>query len=618
MEGLDRTLRIAAEKLRRLPAFEGTAMVTDDPILAAQTSSLFQRPSHYFVVLDGPRMGRSDAQSEVVRRRNALAKSRARQILLGSLSETALQAIKCAGGPYIQANDLEQVVSTLRGTVKRPKKSLHWGPTNLGVGLYLARLGSKELVCDLAESPSIESVSVGRHLLVACERGDELAEVIASNLAYGFSASFATFPEIAEKEREDWIEDIYAVGEKGNAHPDFESISLRAKGHLVSLDVGRYATVLWVTAGFPWGIAIPTKPSSHFRRYPDFGRMIVEGLWSSAPSVGGRTALLIDPGTVSGSEIPNVNRALLANGCLTHVMRDKGASVAEVGSVIDLLPHDIIVLSSHAGDASGERLTYEYEDYEGRRRQLIVDEAVGIGYDQSEGKFQVTTFNRFHSIDGVDWRDKSAKEALPVGSAVLAWSDKATTKESRDFIVDRKPIPRVIGSMGIQLNDGTWFFVSQGFSPASAPLIVNNSCWSWHEISERTMYAGARGYLGCLVPVLGAEVEKVSEGIFGRYLGLPLPIAMWAAQRDAYQNSRRCPYVLVGLPCIHIPQNESDSASFYEQAIIDGIVYWTKASNSTLGGEGAKRSADFLSRKLEEFRRNLVRRPIPKDRKPYT
>lgn len=619
MPHLDRKLRVAAGKLRAIPRFESTALVTDDAVLAAQTSSLFLRPNSYFNVLDGPRIGRPDEINELVRRRNALAKGNARLVLIGGVADEAIRAIKHEGGAFIEASNIEDVVFALRGRVKRPKKSLPWGRTNLGVGLYLARNAGKELSCGLPQSPSTAIVERGRHLLVACERGNDLAEIIASNLAFGFNASFATFPELPKDELEQWVEDLYALGESAAAGKDIESIEARARAHLDGLDVTPYATVLWVTAGFPWGIALPATPSTHLTRYPDLGRTVMEGLWASRSTVSGsRTALLIDPGTVGGAEMPVVNRALLENGSLTQVLRDRGATVAEVQSLVDLLPYDIIVLSSHAGDASGERITYEYEDYERKHRRLVVDEAVGFGYDRTQDMVRVSTYSRFHSLDGVDWRDSAAKAALPVGSAIQTWTHMPEDRR-RGSVVQREPIPRVNGSMGIQMHDGTWFFFSHGFSPLAAPLIVNNSCWSWHHLSERAMFAGARGYLGALRPILGPEAESVSEGVFERYLGLPLVIALWTAQRDTYDAPSRHPFVLVGLPCVAILPNTEDSVAFLERAIIDEMAYWTTVAGESGSAQGrvvGRQNADYLARKLSEFREDLVRRPMPLNRVP--
>jgi hypothetical protein len=592
-----------------VPAFEKAVLVTDDPLLAARVAALFARPGRYLPVLDGPRMARQDADNEIVRRRNAMVMTGARHVLLGGLSTPASEAMRRGWNTCSVSDHYEDHVAALRGVVKRPATALEWGPDNLGVGLYQARLRRQEFCPVLAQSPDSSVVEGGNHLLVACERGNDLAEVLASNLAFASGASLALFPELSEDERDAWMEEIYALGEGGDVSARLGDLAQRARAHLGTLDFAKYGTILFVTAGFPWGIAVAEVATTHMYRYPDFGRAIVEGLWASQkPDRGARTALLIDPQTVEGSEVPVINRALLKNGTLTRVVRGPAATQTRVQCLLDLMPHDVVVISSHAGDAPGERLTYEYPDADGRQRRLVVDQAIGIGYDRFDDKFSVMHYHRFHSLDGVDWRDKAEKAALPVGTAITSWSTVGGPMDRKEFIVERLPLPRVVGSMAIRLHDGIWLFASHGFAPDSAPLILNNSCWSWHELSQRTTFAGARGYIGTLFPVVGAEAQEVGAALFGGHIGKELCRALWLTQRAVYGSSARWPYVMVGLPFVAIRLNGIDSVAFTTKAYLDGIAHWAaRASNSPHEDvrQNARRFSRFLFEDLQQFRENL-------------
>jgi hypothetical protein len=583
-----------------IPSHEDSVLITDDPLLAARVSALFVRRGRYLSVIDGPRMSRPDADSEVVRRRNAIVMSGARKVLVGGLPSSAVSGIRPGWRDCTVSDEYDDHVRTLRGIVKRPTHALHWGPENLGIGLYQARLARKALLPDLSTSPAINLIEAGNHLLIACERGDPLAEVIASNLAYAC---------------QDWLEEIYALGEGGDLTGRFSELAHRARSHLGELNFARFKTVLFVTSGFPWGIALPEVATTHMYRYPDFGRAVVEGIWASQKADrSARNALLIDPQTVKGSEIPAINQALLKNGTLSHVVRGPAATQLRVQFLTELLPHDIIVVSSHAGDAPGERITYEYPDAEGRQRRLVVDRAVGIGYDKFSDKYRVMEYHRFHSLDGVDWRDKVGKAALPVGSAINSWSAMGGPIDRKEFVVAQQKIPRVIGSMAMQLHDGIWLFALHGFAPGSAPIFINNSCWSWHELSQRTTYAGARGYLGSLFPIADAEAQEVGTALFDRYIGQELPRALWLAQQDIYGASARRPYVMVGLPFIAIRPNITDSVSYTNKAYLDGIAHWTEQAISSPQEEvrqNAKRYSSFLVEDLQAFRQSLRRgRPV--------
>ncbi|MCP4331960.1 MAG: hypothetical protein GY785_04845 [Gammaproteobacteria bacterium] len=407
---------------------------------------------------------------------------------------------------------------------------------------------------------------------------------------------------------------MYALGEGGDLTGRFNKQAQQAIAHLGGFDFTKYKRVLFVTAGFPWGIAIPEVASTHMYRYPDFGRAVAEGMWASQESSrSARNALLIDPQAVDSSEIPAINQALLKNGTLTSIARGPAATQTRIQFMLDLVPHDIIVLSSHAGDAPGERITYEFVDDDERKRTLVADRALGIGHDSFEDKFRVIEFHRFYSLDGVDWRDKAKLKSLPVGTAMTAWAEM-NELERRDCIVSQQSISRVIGSMAIKLYDGIWLFVSHGFPPESAPIFINNSCWSWHELSLRTLFAGARAYIGSLFPITDAEAQEVGRTLFGRYIGQDLIRALWRAQQDIYGTSARRPYVMVGLPFIAIRPNTSDAVSYLIKTYSKGIEHWKVKADSSPHAEvrqNAERFWHFLEEELEAFRNNLRLRRKP-------
>lgn len=593
------------------PTFQDCALVTDDALLAAQISALFTRQGRYFPVIDGPRLGREDGDNEVKRRRNALALAGADQVLIGGL--TAEAAATMAEGLSRCANrdsyvDLRMIV----GGRSRSRGSLRWGESNLGVGLYQARLTKRELVFDLDVSPDLSLIARGHHMLVVCELGDSLSEVIASNIAFASNASFATIPELSKELRDEWIEDIYELGEGGELTARFSAIVDRARQHVGALELNGYQTILFVTAGFPWGVISPHTPVTHMYRYPDFGRAAIEGIWASqGRGRSTRTALLVDPGAVESSEMTDVERALSDRGALVRQVKGKDATPLKVSFLMDLVPYDVIVVSSHSGDAQGHRLTYEFPDLEGKPRRLVLDRALSFSRDPAEESVRVTEYCRFHSLDGVSWRDKAGKEALPVGSAMQAWRNLGGLEGRQEYLVASEEVRRVTGSMGIQMYGEVMFFASHAMAAGSAPLFFNNSCWSWHELSVRATFAGARGYVGSLYPVLDPEAQEVARAFFAAETEVEAPLALWRAQQQVYGDGSRRPYVMVGLPYVSLPRNDADSISFLVESYRSSKIAWANMARNSPHEElrkNAARNAQFLSEDEISFRRWAAQR----------
>lgn len=53
---------------QQVPHFEDFCCISDDVALAAEISSVFNKPDRYFALLDGPQLPQPDAENEVIRR----------------------------------------------------------------------------------------------------------------------------------------------------------------------------------------------------------------------------------------------------------------------------------------------------------------------------------------------------------------------------------------------------------------------------------------------------------------------------------------------------------------------------------------------------------------------
>lgn len=590
-----------------VPIFETVSIVGDKPQFIAELASLFTRPGRYLAVMDTPRMSRPDASNEVIRRTNALVRAKPHHVLFADLPSSALQAMSDAWGSGVSTSvtTVEAATRALKGLVKGPSEQMLWGDSNLGIGLLLARRSKQQLRISPESSSFITFVSGSHHLLVVCEDGDELAQISASCLAFATEASFLVIPHLEKIERDEWLDELYALGSGGDVSSRFADICLRVRARLPAVDFDNYKQVLFVTSGFPWGIAVPECATTHMYNYPDFGRSMIDGIWAAQNfSCSARNALLVDPAKVEGAEIQAIIKSLGENGTLVRVQAGVLATVHQIQTLIDTLPFDIVVISTHAGDAPGERATYEYVDSEGISRRLVVDHAMSIGYDHSTNKYQVGNYFRFHELDGVAWADTKAKARLYVGSAIESWLKLGDLIERNSYKVASESIPRVAGSMALQMHDHIWIPMFHGLPPSAAPFILNNACSSWHELSQRFMFAGARAYIGTLFPVTEAEAQEIGRRIFQDQIGVFLPKALWETQNAVYGDHGRRPYVMVGLPFSVVRPNIVNSASYMAQQYKSAIEeYETKSMASPFSEirERSVRYCDFLRNDFDKF-----------------
>ena len=133
------------------------------------------------------------------------------------------------------------------------------------------------------------------------------------------------------------------------------------------------------------------------------------------------------------------------------------------------------------------------------------------------------------------------------------------------------------------MHDHIWIPMIQGFPPSCSPMVINNGCSSWHELSKRFTFAGARAYVGTLFPVTEAEAQEVGALIFKQEFGVFMPTSLWASQNAVYGNRDRRPYAMVGLPFCSIQPNTINSVSYLEKEYRKAIAeYRAKGGNKPI------------------------------------
>lgn len=216
----------------------------------------------------------------------------------------------------------------------------------------------------------------------------------------------------------------------------------------------------------------------------------------------------------------------------------------------------------------------------------------------------VMQFERFHELDGVSWNDPKKSEKIEVGTAIKDFVHLNQAKELEP--VERELIPRVLGSAALKMADDNYIAMPRELADHGSPVVFNNACASWHQLSGRFMFAGARAYVGTLFPVTGAEAAQVAECFVEHDKDVPLADAPWRAQNRTYDRSQtRRPYVVNGV----YPQNlrvlRDDVPSYIRGRLESALEGWADHSSQTESEEKAVAEIRrFYKSEIEWFERN--------------
>lgn len=531
------------------PTLSKTAIVSDDPYLAAQLSCAFAEPRTYLPVFDGPRMSRPDFAIEVIRRNNALARLQPSRILLGGLSPDAQRALiaRLPGGLTTIVTNAESASPVASRPISR-KAALRWGREHVGLGVLTALYARCpiEFADDQPQLPEAVHGSSGH--VVVCERGELLSEVIAANYAFSLNAGLHLIDATDEVERNELLEAYYSIDAPGISPGDLRAqLKRRLREMCGDLRIPSGGSITFISRELPFGTAYPEVPSTHLFQYPDLGVAIVNGFAAEQPAARGtNVAVLVDPGKVKAPEIEAATRLLPERRIFVRSYSRENATVRAIAELIELFPYDLLIFATHCGDVSGHRWTYEFKDSEGYDRTLVVDIGLGLAGTDDPDVIAVTEYMRFHSLDGVDWTDPDAKRGLYVGTAILDFTN--AKREDRIEPTKRETVPRVLGSAAMAMADNNLLVTSHSLAASGSPIILNNACVSWHQLASRFTFANARAYVGTLYPVSDAEAEAVMVQLLGKQFGKAVPHAVWSAQNAVYgPGGDRRPYVVTGV-----------------------------------------------------------------------
>jgi len=434
--------------------------------------------------------------------------------------------------------------------------------------LLVAMKNQKILELDESITETDNYFHGGSGLLIVAEDRKDITSIIIGNYAYAFNASLLFIDDISKETMESLNDRFFKIYDPGiNTEYELKKIKDDILKLLPSINTSPYYCITFFTKGIPFGFAFPQLPCSHIYNYPFLGASLcnyiaIEQNTNSEIKVG----LLIDPGEFNESETDLFIKSLNTKKIYIRQLVDKEATVNNAHLFLAAYPADIILISSHANEVSGWRKTYKYMDSENIERELVIELGIGFGWDPVIEKFHLVEFNRFVSLDGIDWSDKEAKSKHYIGRAIRDFIELNISKDSKNEIHSEK-IKQVHSAMAYKMSDGVFLPMLHGLSDETSPIVISNACSSWRKVSFDVMVAGGRVYIGPVRDIMNIEAMEFIRILFTKHLQRSVCFGLWRTQCELYTDEIRRPYLFAGTHFTKFKFSQSPSLEYLKNRL---------------------------------------------------
>jgi len=481
------------------------------PTLAALISSYVYTLGDYTLMFEFPEVTISKPETEVeefdehfisknrsqefnIEVHNAIIKSGGCEyLILGGLDEKQKSYLTFLEEyDLIEIDELEDVDFLLKDRVDK-KEYVLCNENDIHYGLYSA--AEKNALLRIDENADyIRDESENKEGLIVIEKIQAASAIIAINYALSIGSNIAIIkqPETNMKE----IKHLIEKWKEENSINSYNDLSALLYREIEEIHFEKYKFATFFTFGAPYSLilnnVIPFTYVNNLLK-PDFfifNNIFVEKKKSIF------SAIIFSPLEFGEDEETNfVIEKIKENNYFVKELVGKEATVFNIENHVKKYPYEILHICSHGGEVDGYRLIEEFKDQDGNIHKVEYDQVFSLAPDKSEELIEVTTINIWRKFDGLDWKSKELQEKeLPHYVFSNMITELSASKDKRG---DKKLVVR--DSSHIKCNHFNYHAVFNIIAGGHThPLIYNNTCWSWAEISESFLHAGARGYIGTL------------------------------------------------------------------------------------------------------------------------
>jgi len=530
--------------------------------IARALSERFTGSKYYFAIMEEPWVSRLDAENEIIKRNNLLAYIQHEHLILAGCGEKTRELfMKHFPRTYhrkVIVIEEETAIDKFMGVLKK----------------YLNKSTVDKQYIDLSE---LEHLASSEQIAVI-EKSGSIGEVIAENFCIANGYKILKVEKITKK----LADEVEELLRNWNLAED-SLIRKEAKDELFKIfrnRVGRleefkFKRVIFFTNGIPYGILPFRSPVAHFLLERDLGLQILRGYKRiNEGNSSFALSMICDPGDIPDTESVGIKKIFKTNGIDILDLSGSNAQAYRFIHLIERYPFDFVIISSHAGEVSGKRVTSRIISSNGITHEIVYDLYASFAPVPGEDDVAVTELIVPVSIDSILWTDKKRLREddkashfnLVEFTREIKHNDK---KEKVIKIEDRKGIKF---SNALQLYKLSWIPALHVVGETRYPIVFNNACSSWIEMANRFVFAGASVYIGTTKDINTTMASNCATKFIEFALKQKsMLFSLFRAQKTFVRELDYSPYLYWGHPDISLRPTCLDTQQIRRRRIQNAI-----------------------------------------------
>ena len=453
--------------------------------IARALSERFTGSKYYFAIMEEPWILRPDAENEIIKRNNLLAFIQHEHLILAGCGEKTRKLF------------MKRFPRTYQGKIIVIEEEAAIDKSMRVLKKYLNKSTVDKQNIDLSE---LEHLATSEQIAVI-EKSGSTGEVIAENFCIANGYKILKVQKVTKK----LTEEVEELLRNWNLASD-NLIRKEAKDELFKIfrnRVGKieefeFKRVVFFTNGVPYGILPFRSPVAHFLLERDLGLQILRGYRRiNEGNSSFALAMICDPGDIPDTESVGIKKIFKTRGIDILDLSGSNAQAYRFMHLIERYPFDFAMISSHAGEVNGKRITSKFISSNGITHDIVYDLYPSFAPVPGEDNVAVTELIVPVSIDSISWADeKRLSDDRARHFNLEEFIREIKHKDKKEKVIKTEDRKGIKFSNALQLYKHSWIPALHVVGETRYPIVFNNACSSWIEMAGRFVFAGASVYIG--------------------------------------------------------------------------------------------------------------------------